>query len=448
MSLPPLAAVPVLPQEQPFASTSAREQDDTWLKPLWEYSFPPMADDEQLDKERPRQASQQAQTSSPGPSSVGNVSPRTKSTSGSTFKKRRKSKDAPAREGERSNRRRGENKEKRIMERCRGAPSWLTGKTSTIHPPPSSSFAGLPTSIIYPPQIPIPPSSHWVTNPLFPVQQTYNQVGLCARRGSMPPSFIHSSAGVNGPVESYGTGMTRTQSWGGPHTPISSALTTADHYSGVGMNDDITRRRASEPYTSMLGGTPLTFKSNCHINSSQASMGLLGTQSMGKSRETSGDGSVGDDWPGENSAVRANGMGRSNPLPTVTETQQLSSSYPAWLLMNTDPANIRDGPVHSFGPLTPSSIQTDLPTFTPITSYLPPPSTSFNPAPTYMTEPMNIDLLIPRHQSISTRWTNANPIPYFNGVDGPAHPPTDPAQQHQAFSYGRVEVSGGDWAMA
>lgn len=46
----------------------------------------------------------------------------------------------------------------------------------------------------------------------------------------------------------------------------------------------------------------------------------------------------------------------------------------------------------SFGPLTPSSIQTDLPTFTPITSYLPPPSTSFNPAPTYMTEPMNIDL--------------------------------------------------------
>lgn len=38
-------------------------------------------------------------------------------------------------------------------------------------------------------------------------------------------------------------------------------------------------------------------------------------------------------------------MGRSNPLPTVTETQQLSSSYPAWLLMNTDPANSRDGSV-------------------------------------------------------------------------------------------------------
>lgn len=76
-----------------------------------------MADDEQLDKERPRQASQQAQTSSPGPSSVGNVSPRTKSTSGSTFKKRRKSQDAPAREGERSNRRRGENKGKSLS--CR-----------------------------------------------------------------------------------------------------------------------------------------------------------------------------------------------------------------------------------------------------------------------------------------------------------------------------------------
>lgn len=27
-------------------------------------------------------------------------------------------------------------------------------------------------------------------------------------------------------------------------------------------------------------------------------------------------------------------------------------------------------------------------------------------------------------------------------MDGPAHPQTDPAHQHQVFSYGRVEVSG------
>lgn len=112
MSLSPVAAVPILPQEQPSASTSAREQDDTWLKPLWDYSFPPVADDKRLDKEGSGQAPQQAQTSSPGPSSVGNVSPRTKATSGLAFKKRRRSKGAPAREGERSNRRRGENKGK------------------------------------------------------------------------------------------------------------------------------------------------------------------------------------------------------------------------------------------------------------------------------------------------------------------------------------------------
>lgn len=88
-------------------------------------------------------------------------------------------------------------------------------------------------------------------------------------------------------------------------------------------------------------------------------------------------------------------MGRSSPLPTVTEPQQLNSSYPAWLLMNTDAANCQDGSVQcvlldlrrgqmlitysSFGPLTPSSIQTDLQTFTSSTSYPPPPTTSFSP---------------------------------------------------------------------
>lgn len=299
MSLSPVAAVPILPQEQPSASTSAREQDDTWLKPLWEYSFPPVADDKRLDKEGSGQAPQQAQTSSPGPSSVGNVSPRTKATSGLAFKKRRRSKGDPAREGERSNRRRGENKEKRIMERCRGAPSWLTGKTNAIHPPPSSSFTGLSAPIIYPPQIPIPPSSHRATKPPFPVQQT-NHVGLYDRRGSMPSSFTQSTLGIIGPMESYGTGMTRTQSWGGPDTPTSSVLATASDYSGVRMSDDITRRRASEPHTTMLG---VTFKSNCYTNSSQASMGLLDTQSMGRNRETSRDRSVGGDWPGQNSGV-------------------------------------------------------------------------------------------------------------------------------------------------
>lgn len=71
-----------------------------------------MAGDKQLAKEGTEQASQQPQISSPGPAPVSNVSPRTKATSGSASKKRRRSKGAAAREGERSNRRRGENKGK------------------------------------------------------------------------------------------------------------------------------------------------------------------------------------------------------------------------------------------------------------------------------------------------------------------------------------------------
>lgn len=116
----------------------------------------------------------------------------------------------------------------------------------------------------------------------------------------MPSSFTQSTLGIIGPMESYGTGMTRTQSWDGPDTPTSSVLTAASDYSGVRMSDGITRRRASEPHTTMLG---VTFKSNCYTNSSQASMGLLDTQSMGRNRETSRDRSVGGDWPGQNSGV-------------------------------------------------------------------------------------------------------------------------------------------------
>lgn len=105
--------MPALPQEQLFVSRlTSEKEDDTWLRPLWEYSFPPMADEKQPAKEGTGQASQQPQISSPGPSSVGNVSLRTKGISGLASKKRRRSKGAAAREGERSNRRRGENKGK------------------------------------------------------------------------------------------------------------------------------------------------------------------------------------------------------------------------------------------------------------------------------------------------------------------------------------------------
>lgn len=118
MSSSPTAAKPALLQEQLFVSRLISEkEDDTWLRPLSEYSFPPMADDEQLAKEGTGQASQQPQISSPGPSPVGNVLPREKGISGSASKKRRRSKGAAAREGERSNRRRGENKGK--VQSCR-----------------------------------------------------------------------------------------------------------------------------------------------------------------------------------------------------------------------------------------------------------------------------------------------------------------------------------------
>lgn len=164
------------------------------------------------------------------------------------------------------------------MERCRGAPSWLTGKTNAIHPPPSSSFTNLPTSIIYPPQIPIPSSAHWAATRLFPAQQPYNHVNPYARRGSVPPSLTQSTQGLNGPAENV-------------------------NYLGVKMSDDTTKRRASEPCNSMLDGTPLMFESNCNTNWSHLSMGLVGTQSMGRSRGTSQDGSAGDNWAGENQEV-------------------------------------------------------------------------------------------------------------------------------------------------
>lgn len=110
--------MPALPQEQLFVSwLTSEKEDDMWLRPLWEYSFPPMTDDKQLAKEGTGQAFQQPQINSPGPSPVGNVSPRTKGSSGSASKKRRRSKGAAAREGERSNRRRGENKGK--VQSCR-----------------------------------------------------------------------------------------------------------------------------------------------------------------------------------------------------------------------------------------------------------------------------------------------------------------------------------------
>lgn len=35
-------------------------------------------------------------------------------------------------------------------------------------------------------------------------------------------------------------------------------------------------------------------------------------------------------------------MDRSNSLSTVAESQQLKSSYPAWLPMNMNPANSQD----------------------------------------------------------------------------------------------------------
>lgn len=46
----------------------------------------------------------------------------------------------------------------------------------------------------------------------------------------------------------------------------------------------------------------------------------------------------------------------------------------------------------SFDPLTPSSVHTNLQALTHIPSYPSPLVTSFNPALTYMIEPMNIDL--------------------------------------------------------
>ncbi|KIR24617.1 hypothetical protein I307_05679 [Cryptococcus deuterogattii 99/473] len=430
MSLSFTAAVPTLPQEQLSASRLTEKEDDTWLRPLWEYSFPPMAGDKQLAKEGTEQASQQPQISSPGPAPVSNVSPRTKATSGSASKKRRRSKGAAAREGERSNRRRGENKEKRIMERCRGAPSWLTGKINAIHPPPSSSFTNLSTSIIYPPQIPIPSSAHWAATRLFPAQQPYNHVNPYARRGSVPPSLTQSTQGLNGPAENV-------------------------DYLGVKMSDDTTKRRASEPCNSMLDGTPLMFESNCNTNWSHLSMGLVGTQSMGRSRGTSQDGSAGDNWAGENQEVWANGMDRSNSLSTVAESQQLKNSYPAWLPMNMNPANSQDDTIHSFDPLTPSSVHTNLQPLTHIPSYPSPLVTSFNPALTYMIEPMNIDLYFSGFSSEHcfaahgqpdlTHFSKPNerePYPsYFHDMNAPSHLQTDRTRQHQGLSYDKVEVS-------
>lgn len=164
------------------------------------------------------------------------------------------------------------------MERCRGAPSWLTGKINAIHPPPSSSFTNLSTPIIYPPQISIPSSAHWAATCLLPAQQPYNHVNPYARRGSMPLSFTQSTQDLNGPAENV-------------------------DYLGVKMSDDTTKRRASEPCNSMLDRTPLMFEPNCNTNWSHISMGLMGTQSMVRNRGTSQNGSAGGDWPGGNQEV-------------------------------------------------------------------------------------------------------------------------------------------------
>lgn len=164
------------------------------------------------------------------------------------------------------------------MERCRGAPSWLTGKINAIHPPPSSSFTNLSTPIIYPPQISIPSSAHWAATCPLPAQQPYNHVNPYARRGSMPLSFTQSTQDLNGPAENV-------------------------DYLGVKMSDDTTKRRPSEPCNSMLDRTPLMFEPNCNTNWSHISMGLMGTQSMVRNRGTSQNGSAGGDWPGGNQEV-------------------------------------------------------------------------------------------------------------------------------------------------
>lgn len=299
------------------------------------------------------------------------------------------------------------------MERCRGAPSWLTGKINAIHPPPSSSFTNLSAPIIYPPQIPIPSSAHWAATRLLPAQRPYNHVNPYARRGSMPPSFTQTTQGLNGPEENV-------------------------DYLGVKMSDDTTKRRASEPCNSMLHGTPLMFESNCNTNWSHISMSPMGTQSMGRNRGTSQDRSAGGDWAGGNQEVWANGMNQSRSPPTVTESQLLESSYPAWLPMSKNPANSQDDTIHSFDCLTPSSGRTDLPVLTHIPSYPSPLVTSFNPAPTYMIEPMNIDLYFSGFSSEHrfahgqlelthfSKPHEGEPYPsYFHDMNAPSHPQTD-----------------------
>lgn len=108
----------------------------------------------------------------------------------------------------------------------------------------------------------------------------------------------------------------------------------------------------------------------------------------------------------------------------------------------------------SFDCLIPSSGRTDLPALTHIPSYPSSLVTSFNPAPTYMTEPMNIDLYfsgfasehrLAHGQPDLTHFSKPHegePYPsYFHDMNAPSLPQTDRTRQHHVFSYDTVEVS-------
>lgn len=145
-------------------------------------------------------------------------------------------------------------------------------------------------------------------------------------------------------------------------------------------------------------------------------------------------------------------MNQSRSPPTVIESQLLESSYPAWLPMSKNPANSQDDTIQyvllvlkthantdsSFDCLTPSSGRTDLPVLTHIPSYPSPLVTSFNPAPTYMIEPMNIDLYFSGFSSEHrfahgqlelthfSKPHEGEPYPsYFHDMNAPSHPQTD-----------------------